>query len=261
VINHRNKLYNLLFLLAFSLLSGQAAFAESIGVIEQVSGDVWLMQAGKAWRLAKGDEVDSQHTIITEKGGVTQVLLHDGTLLSIGPRTRMKLEAYKAKEKESFSFDVLWGDVRYLVKKIIDPDAAFNVKTTTAAIGVRGTEFLVSMPHPNNINGLRFSPSANLSSIGLQTTTVDMKEGLAVLTDLKGIEHPLPAGTITTVDKDAEVIQVVKGAPVIEEPKPAPPPPPVVEPSLSAQDVGSKAAVTTGANTSAIQGITSFGGR
>jgi hypothetical protein len=259
--------YNSLFLLGFMILGGHGACAESIGSVSQVSGDVWLMQDSKAWRLAKGDEVDSQHTIITEKGGATQVLLHDGTLLSIGPRTRIKLEAYKVKEKESFSFDVLWGAVRYVVKKIIDPDAAFNVKTTTAAIGVRGTEFLVSIPHPEHINGLRFSPSANLSSIGLQTTTVDMKEGLAVLTDLKGIEHPLPAGTITTVDKDANVIQVVKGAPVAVAPKPVaakPTPPPVImpeKPSHSAQDVGSKAAVTTGANASAIHGVTSFGGR
>ncbi len=261
MINFKNNIYNYLLLLMLSFLGGPLVYAESIGVVAQASGDVWLMDGGKAWRLTQGDTVDSQHTIITEKEGLAQVELHDGTLLSIGPRTRMKLAAYKIKEKESFSFDVLWGDVKYLVKKIIDPDATFNVKTTTAAVGVRGTEFTVSMPHPDNINGLRFSPSANLSSIGLQTTTVDMEEGLAVLTDLKGIEHEMPAGTITTVDKDAHVVQVVKGAPILPEPTPPPPPPPAPVPSVDTQSAGSKAAVTTGANTSAIQGITSFGGR
>ncbi len=259
MIHFKKNIYNYLSLLFFLFFGGQLVYAESIGVVVQVRGDVWLMDGGKVWRLAQGDTLDSQHTIITEKEGLAQVELHDGTILNIGARTRMKLDAYKQKEKESFSFDVLWGDVKYMVKKIIDPDAAFNVKTTTAAIGVRGTIFTVSMPHPDNINGVRFSPSASLSSIGLQTTTVDMEEGHAVLTDLKGVEHPLPAGTITTVDKYAHVVQVVKGAPILPEPTPPPPPAPV--PRVDAQSAGSKAAVTTGANTSAIQGITSFGGR
>lgn len=260
MVNIRNNFYKHLFLFIFLFFNGQPGYAENIGVIAQVSGDVWLMEGGKAWRLAQGDTVASQHTIITEQDSLARVELHDGTVLSIGPRTRMKLEAYKKKEKESFSFDVLWGDVKYMVKKIIDSDAAFNVKTTTAAIGVRGTIFTVSMPHPDHINGLRFSPSASLSSIDLQTTTVDMEEGHAVLTDLKGVEHPLPAGTITTVDKYAHVVQVVKGAPVLPKPAPSPSPPAPV-PRVDAQSAGAKAAVTTGANTSAIQGITSFGGR
>jgi len=264
------KLYILPWFIVFLLVGGESVFAQTIGSIAQVSGDVWLLQEGRVWRLNLGDKVDSNNTIITEQKSIAQVELDDGTLLNIGPKTRLKLQQYAKGESSSFNFDVLWGAVRYQVKKIIDPNSAFNVKTTTAAIGIRGTEFEVSMPYPSQFDGLQFSPSASLNSIGLLTTTVDMKEGLVVLTDVKGNEHLLPAGTITTADAYANVVMVVKGAPpeppvVIDVPKPEPKPEP---PVLDDAKVGSKAAVTTGINTSAMQSATitpprasGFGGR
>jgi len=256
-------------LLIFLLAGHNAAFAQTVGTIQKVSGDAWLMQDGRVWRLAEGDEVDSENTIITEIKSIAQVELLDGTLLNVGPKTRLKLQQYAKGESSSFNFDVLWGAVRYQVKKIIDPNSAFNVKTTTAVIGIRGTEFEVSMPYPAQFNGLQFSPSADLNSIGMLTTTVDMKEGLVVLTDVKGKEHFLPAGTITTADAYANVVMVEKNAPpkppvVIETPESEP----VPKPMLDKPKVSTKAAITTGVNTSAIQSSTitparasSFGGR
>ncbi len=246
----------------------QTVWAEDIGSIKEVSGDAWLMSEGKAWRLHVDDTVDSAQTIITEEDGLVRVALMDGSLLNVAPRTRLKLNKYVVEKAESFSFDVLWGKVRYQVFKIIDPNAAFNVKTTTAAIGIRGTDFEVRMPSPEDLKGLEFSPSADLTSIGLQTTTVDMQEGLAVLTDLKGREHEMPAGTITTADKEGHVIQKVKGAP---EPRPVVIPKPTVTMRkivLDKQKISSQSSVTTQVNASALQSATitppratGFGGR
>ena len=256
------------FLLCALLIGSQAAHAVNVGTVIEVSGDVWLMDAGKAWRLAVDDKVGSEQSIITEANGLVQVELTDGSLLNIASRTRLKLDKYVVEESESFTFDVLWGKVRYQVNKMIDLNNTFNVKTTTAAIGVRGTNFEIRMPYPENFQGLEFSPSASLGSIGLETTTVDMDEGLTVLTDLKGREYELPAGTLTTVDKDANVVQIVKGAP---KPRPIEIPQPTVfipEVKINVQAAGSKAAITTGVNASALQSSTitpprfsGFGGR
>ncbi len=264
----KNLMGKLWFLLCALVISSQTVYAVNVGTVVDVSGDVWLMDAGKAWRLAVEDKVDSEKTVVTEEDGLIQIELTDGSLLNIASRTRIKLDKYVVEKHESFSFDVLWGKVRYEVNKIIDPNNAFNVQTTTAAIGVRGTSFEVRMPYPEHMQGMQFSPSASLNSIGLQTTTIDMDEGLTVLTDLKGQEHELPAGTITTVDKDANVIQIVKGAPKskpIEIPKPT-----VFIPEVKTdtQSVATKAAITTGVNASALQSATitpprvsGFGGR
>ena len=264
----RNLMGKFWFLLCVLVVGSQSVYAVNVGTVVDVSGDVWLMEAGKAWRLTVEDKVDSEQTIITEENGLVQIELTDGSLLNIASRTRIKLDKYVVEEHESFSFDVLWGIVRYKVNKIIDPNNAFNVKTTTAAVGVRGTNFEVRMPYPENMKGLQFSPSASLNSIDLQTSTIDMDEGLTVLTDLKGREHELPAGTVTTVDKDANVIQIVKGAP---KPRPIEIPQPTVfipEIKTDTQAVAAKAAITTGVNASALQSATitpprvsGFGGR
>ncbi len=256
------------FLLCALVISSQSVYAVNVGTVVDVSGDVWLMDAGKAWRLDLEDKVDSEQSIITEEKGLVQIELTDGSLLNIASRTRLKLDKYVVEESESFTFSVLWGKVRYEVNKIVDPNNAFNVKTTTAAIGVRGTNFEVRMPYPEHMQGMQFSPSVSLNSIGLQTTTIDMDEGLTVLTDLKGREHEMPAGTITTVDKDANVIQIVKGAPkpkLIEIPQPTVFIPEIV---TETQTVAAKAAITTGVNASALQSATitpprvsGFGGR
>jgi len=267
-----NTFYNISCLFMLVFMGSSASFAQQVGTIERVSGDVWLMEEGKAWRLQQGDEVHHNHTIITEERSITRVELMDGSLLNIGANTRLKLQQYAKDESDAstMNFDVLWGNVRYFVKKMVDPNSAFNVKTTTAAIGVRGTEFEVRMPYPDNISGLRFSPSASLSSIALQTTTVDMEEGLVVLTDLKGNEYELPAGTITTVDADSNVVQVSKYPPVVQ-PRPIEIPVPTVsmqKTAAHAQKAGAKAAISTGANASVIQNVTitpprfsGFGGR
>ncbi|HID36298.1 MAG TPA: hypothetical protein EYP39_02810 [Ghiorsea sp.] len=252
--------YKIVCVFVMLFLGSQASFAQKIGMIQSVHGDVWLMEEGKVWRLQQGDEVNRDHTIVTEEKSVASVELVDGSMLNVGANTRLKLQQYvqETSQASSMNFNVLWGNVRYFVKKIIDPNAAFNVKTTTAAIGVRGTEFEVRMPYPDNVSGLRFSPSASLFNIGLQTTTVDMEEGLVVLTDLKGNEHELPAGTVTTVDAESNVVQVVKGAPVVQ-PRPVEIPQPTVSMqkfAANAQQAGSQAAITTGANASAIQNVT-----
>ncbi len=263
-------LYKILCLFMVIFVGGQVSFAQKVGVVDSIHGDVWLLEEGKAWRLQQGDEVNHNHIIITEEKSVTSVELVDGSMLNVGANTRLELQKFAVAESEqalSMNFNVLWGNVRYFVKKMIDPNSAFNVKTTTAAIGVRGTEFEVRMPYPDNISGLRFSPSANLSNIDLQTTTVDMEEGLVVLTDLKGNQHELPAGTITTVDAESNVVQVFKAP----QPRSVEIPQPKVsmqKVAAHAQKAGSKAAITTGVNASALQNVTitpprfsNFGGR
>ncbi|MGD0826546.1 MAG: FecR family protein [Desulfobaccales bacterium] len=83
-----------------------------------------------------------------------QVLFRDKTTITIAPKSKVAVESYMfdpAKFERSGNFDLIQG-----VMKVVVPAAemmqktSFDVKTSTATLGIRGTEFVV-------ISGTNFS--------------------------------------------------------------------------------------------------------
>ena len=67
----------------------------------------------------------------------------------LGSRSRVAIPVYKVTPEgnlEKGFFDLLWGKARFLVAKVASGKKDFSVKTSTATMGIRGTQFFRCHP-------------------------------------------------------------------------------------------------------------------
>ena len=122
-----------------------------VGNILLVQGQVVIMHADMSrgyWArrstpLFKGD------AILTQERGRVSLRLRDESILNLGSRSRLVLSesVYDKKKKSRFSFIKMGiGKARFLVKKLVDLKRSnFKVKTPTAVLGVRGSDFIIEV--------------------------------------------------------------------------------------------------------------------
>lgn len=144
--------------MAIGMLSGfegRAAIGNATVVVVRGSAKT---NAGAS--LKEQDKVSPGTTVITGARSFVRLLFTDNTQLNVGPDTTMKIEATRAGEASLV--DLVGGQIRAKVTK--DPLLNANdngpvkekmvVKTKTAAMGIRGTDFNVSFNRQNNITAL-----------------------------------------------------------------------------------------------------------
>ena len=109
--------------------------------------------------LFRSDKVSAGSTVITGQRSFVRLLFPDNTQLNIGPDTTMRIEPSKPGEASIVS--LVGGQIRAKVTK--DPllnqgnsgaKEKMVIKTKTAAMGIRGTDFNVSFNPQNNITAL-----------------------------------------------------------------------------------------------------------
>ena len=100
---------------------------------------------GRQTALVKGSEVFLFDTIITAEDSFLVVKMNDGTKLTLRPKTEITLDNFsEEKGNEKATIGLLKGGLRTLTGSIGKkrPDQ-FLLKTPTATIGIRGTNFIV----------------------------------------------------------------------------------------------------------------------
>jgi hypothetical protein len=123
--------------------------AASAGRVDFVVGNAMALGAdGRSRPLSKGGNVESGETISTNEGRV-QVRFTDGAQVSLQPGTQYRVDDYafsgRNDGQEKGFFSLLKGSFRTVTGLIGKADRkAYKVNTSTATIGIRGTEFLVS---------------------------------------------------------------------------------------------------------------------
>lgn len=136
-----------LLLASLALLLGVApAWAD--GTLTHLSGAVSILKAdGKTLPGAVGIRALAGDTVVTGAGGYTRLEMTDGGEMVLRPDSQLKIEAYKFAEakptEDSFVFSMLKGGLRTvsgLIGKRGNRDA-YELKTETATIGIRGTQF------------------------------------------------------------------------------------------------------------------------
>jgi hypothetical protein len=143
-------------LLTASLASAQTATAPvdgaRIGTFKQIQGDIQLGQEAGRAAPASGDAVRQGDRVRTGQTGGASIVLVDGTVLSMGPNTTVDLSQFQfdsTTQNGNFLLDVLQGSVRVVtgLTARINPER-FKVRTPTAVVGVRGTDFIVEATPP-----------------------------------------------------------------------------------------------------------------
>ncbi len=123
-------------------LFAAAAHAEAIGVFTSISGEVQLLRDKSYLAAAPGVDVERDDIIETGKDAAAQLDMEDGSVLRLGPDTRLALADYRLDSNHnvvSATLDVLSGWMRFAVATL-KPEGSYRIHTPVLTVGIRGTE-------------------------------------------------------------------------------------------------------------------------
>ncbi|MBU4231393.1 MAG: FecR family protein [Desulfobacterales bacterium] len=154
-------LWVVLVILAFQAGMLTSAQADVVGRLTQVEGRVDILRGGKlpAIPVKLNDGVQTGDVLRTKSLSKAQITFIDNSTMTISPESRVGIEAYmfdSSKNKRNAVVQLFQGLAHVAVSKIFkaaEPD--FVVKTQTAIMGVRGTDFGVRI-YPNSSDVLNF---------------------------------------------------------------------------------------------------------
>jgi len=112
-----------------------------MGSVVDVDGSPVASGPNGSRTLSAGSSVFEGETINVGSGNA-QLLLDDGTKIVVGPSSRLVLQAYLRRGGGTASkvgVKALRGTFRFITGK--SPKSAYNIATSTATIGIRGTGF------------------------------------------------------------------------------------------------------------------------
>ncbi len=98
---------------------------------------------GKELPLVVNDPIDWNDDVKTQDKGRLQITLTDGSVLSVGSRSEMKIVKHDAQAQQT-DIELAAGTVKADVQKVTKDGGHFTIKTKTAVIGVVGTTLVVS---------------------------------------------------------------------------------------------------------------------
>ena len=137
--------------LSFVLVTwaGAAAQAADIGQIKTSRGAVSIERAGQSLRGDAGARVQDSDVVRTGNDGSVGITMTDNSLLSAGPNSVLSLDRYEFDSTTNagrFDASLQRGTLAVVSGRLAkqSPDA-MTVRTPSATLGVRGTEFVVSV--------------------------------------------------------------------------------------------------------------------
>jgi len=146
-----------LFIVALAIPSlpylGNTALAQDtlrVAKILDTQGDVKVYRAGgeKSFAAYKGMGLTQGDTIITGANGKVTLEVDKDKEMKIGPNTQLmisELVQSLRNNADKSSFNLKAGQVYTRVKNQLAPGAKYEIRTPTAVMGVRGTQFFVSL--------------------------------------------------------------------------------------------------------------------
>jgi hypothetical protein len=142
-------------LAAFALLAPFLALAQ--GTVQHLSGTLSVQRPDGAVRLlAERSEVFVGDVIATERDSYAQLRFTDGGEVTLRPNTQVKIEGYSYDERrpqgDTFAMQLFKGGLRSLtglIGKRTNNRSAYRMVTSTATIGIRGTDYsAIDIPTP-----------------------------------------------------------------------------------------------------------------
>lgn len=139
-----NRLRGALALLLAGLAFAGAVPAQDmvVGKVLAVRGDVVALAGRERTPLAVDMPLRSSHVVVAA-AGKARIELVDGTLLSVGENSRVRIaQVAPSGATQATRAELISGALRLLVVKAT-PAARFEVETETAIAAVRGTDWAV----------------------------------------------------------------------------------------------------------------------
>lgn len=132
--------------LLICILFGSTLWGSAVARITSLSGQATLARGTNNLPAKLGAALEIKDTVITAKDAKAQLTFSDNTIITVGKQSKFSVEDYLDDNTPSSSakFNMVSGTIRAMSGKIgkIAPEK-FTVKTKTATIGIRGTDFIV----------------------------------------------------------------------------------------------------------------------
>ena len=136
----------------FAAASAAVCYANDVGQIKNLRGTVHVERDGQRLAAAPGMGVKQADVLVTGADGSLGVTFLDNSLLSIGPGSVLAIDRYSfdtTTHDGQFDASLKRGTLAVVSGRIVkrSPEA-MRVRTPTAIMGVRGTEFVVKVEEP-----------------------------------------------------------------------------------------------------------------
>lgn len=125
------------------------ALAADAGRIKTAKGEVQIERGGKLIAAVPGALIEVADTVRTGKDGAVGIAFLDNSLLSAGPNSELVVEKFlfdSRTDEGEFDTRLKKGTLGVVSGRIVkQTPEAMRVKTPSAVMGVRGTEFIVKV--------------------------------------------------------------------------------------------------------------------
>ena len=134
-------------LLALMATATAAALAADVGEIKIVRGAAHLERGKQSLPLSVGMPVQENDKVVTGDDGTVGITFADNSLLSVGPNSVFAIDRYvfdSTTHAGQFDSTLSKGTLAVISGKMVKQSPeAMHVRTPSAIMGVRGTEFIV----------------------------------------------------------------------------------------------------------------------
>lgn len=190
---------SLITLLVPSLCSSETK-GPFIAEVVRIRGEATQLSPGAhlARAVAIGDKFVEDTSIVTGPKSFLKIKFVDNSEMNVGPESKIVIAEMKKESPGVIS--LLKGRIRTEVKKEADAPAAnkFYIKTRTAAMGVRGTDFQTIYNPDNKMTSL-LTYKGEVAMARVDEKTYEK---------LEGVEEPTKEIARNEVTKDVEVVEV-----------------------------------------------------
>lgn len=126
-------------------LAGEARAEANQAKVSFLEGKGTVTSGGKKSPLSKGGTVRENDIVETEDKAKLELELKDGSVIRVGPGSKMELKSahFGAQGEKSFSTKLFFGRVWSKVSGLVGKESKFEVETDNAVAGVRGTTFRI----------------------------------------------------------------------------------------------------------------------
>src|SRR5688500_2053165 len=142
---------NILFALATVALAAPVMAAD-IGLIKVSKGSVQIERGGARAPAAVGASLRASDVIVTGADGSAGITFTDNSLVSVGPNSVFAIDKYSfdsTTHAGQFEGNLRQGRLAAVSGKMVKQSPeSMKIRTPSAVMGVRGTEFVVQVDEP-----------------------------------------------------------------------------------------------------------------
>jgi hypothetical protein len=139
-------------IVAIALALPGAAIASEAGLIKVSRGSVQLQRGGAKVPATVGTAIRTSDVIVTGADGSAGITFTDNSLVSVGPNSVFAIDKYRfdtTTHDGEFEGNLKQGRLAAVSGKMVKQSPeSMRIRTPSAVMGVRGTEFVVQVDEP-----------------------------------------------------------------------------------------------------------------